>query len=167
MTSSFSLLPAALLLTAVAVPGLAQARKLGAPELQEQKQLNGVPRDYGALVTEVFAPITDQLKLTKEQQFQIVAIITGTEVSAEPLISELDQVDQQLAAATLTDAPDEDEVDRLSALEASLLTQMIAMKARAKTSIYQILTASQKVLVANKLLGKRPIEGNLGAIGVF
>jgi len=55
----------------------------------EQADPNNV-QDYSALIKGVFAPITDQLNLTKEQEFRIVAIITGTEVKANSLMQQLD-----------------------------------------------------------------------------
>ena len=76
-------------------------------------------------------------------------------------------MDQQLAAASLVDSPDEAEISRLSAQEASLLSEMITMKAWAKASIYQLLTASQKALVSHRFRGKSQMDGSLGAISVY
>ncbi len=78
-------------------------------------------RDYGALIQGVFAPITDQLNLTKEQEFRIVAIITGTEVKADSLMQELDDLDQQLSQAVLIDSPDEGTISQLSSKEGMIL----------------------------------------------
>ena len=167
MKSLFSLLFAVSLLAGSAVLAVAQRRTPAQTNAAEQQDPPFAPRDYSALVQEVFAPITDQLSLTKEQQFQIVAIITGTEVSAEPMVQKIEELDQQLAAASLIDSPDEAEIERLSAQEADLLTQMIAMKALAKASIYQLLTVRQKTLVSHRFRGKSQIDGSLGAISVY
>ena len=167
MKSLFSLLFAISLLAGCTVMAAAQRRTPAQTDAEEQNSSSFAVRDYSALVQEVFAPITDQLSLTKEQQFQIVAIITSTEVSGEPLVQKLEEVDRQLAAASFIDSPDETEINRLSAQEASLLTQMIVMKARAKASIYQLLTPNQKALVSHQFRGKSQIDGSLGALSVY
>jgi hypothetical protein len=159
-----SLLFAVSLLAGNTVRTVAQDRRQAQVYGDEQKTAPLAARDYGALVQDVFAPITDELNLTKEQEFQIIAIITETEVNTDPLAQKLDEVDQRLAEATLIDSPSEATINRLSAQEALLLTRMIAMKARAKASIYQVLTANQRTLVSHQFRGKNQMEENLGAI---
>jgi hypothetical protein len=44
---------------------------------------------------------------------------------------------------------------------------MIAMKARAKASIYRLLTPNQRTLVAQQFRGKSQLDGSLGAIGIY
>jgi Spy/CpxP family protein refolding chaperone len=124
-------------------------------------------RDYGKLIQGVFAPITGQLDLTKEQEFRIVAIITGTEVKADSLMQELDELDQQLAQAVLIDSPDEATINRLSAKEGLILTQIITMKVRANGGIYKVLTADQRALVSRQLLGSTQKDGYLGSISIY
>jgi Spy/CpxP family protein refolding chaperone len=162
----FSILFAISLLVECAVPGIAQDRSQAQPNANEQPP-QVATRDYRALLREVFAPITDQLNLTKEQEFQIIAIITATEVTSDPLVQKLDEVDQQLTAAFLIDSPDEATINGLSAQEADLLTHMISMKARAKGSIYQLLTPNQRMLVSHHFLGKNQLEGSLGSISIY
>ena len=163
----FSILFAISLLVECAVLGIAQDRSQAQPNANEQKPPQVATRDYRALVQEVFAPITDQLNLTKEQEFQIIAIITTTEVTSDPLVQKLDEVDQELTAAFLIDSPDEATINGLSAQEADLLTHMISMKARAKGSIYQLLTPNQRMLVSHHFLGKNQLEGTLGSISIY
>jgi Spy/CpxP family protein refolding chaperone len=150
-----------------AVVAVAQAPAQTQSDVDEQSMPSGPAHDYGALLQEVFAPITDQLKLTREQEFQIIAIITSTEVKADPLAQRLDELDQQLSEGALLDSLDEAKIRRLSAEEATLLTQMIAMKARAKASIYRLLTPNQRTLVAQQFRGKSQLDGSLGAIGIY
>ena len=138
------------------------------PDVDEQKTPQIAVRDYAALVQEVFAPITDQLNLSKEQEFQIIAIITGAEVKADLLVQQLDGVEQQLTEATLTDSPDEATINRLSAQEAFLLTRMIAMKARAKAGIYLLLTPAQRMLVSQKFRNAKSVSiEDLGGISIY
>src|SRR5712664_1896860 len=145
------------------------AQRATSPQTEGDAQKSSPPaaRDYGALIQEVFAPVTDELNLTKEQEFQIIAIITNTEAKSDLLLQRLDEVGQRLVDATLVDAPDEEAINQLSAQEAFLLTQIIAMKTRAKASIYQVLTHNQRTLVAHQFRGKNQLDATLGAMGVY
>ena len=163
----FSLLFVVTLLLGSSGPAGAQDRIPVQPDGADQKSPSLPARDYAALIQEVFAPVTDELKLTKEQEFRIIAIITGTEVKSDPLIQKLDDVGQRLVEATLVDTPDEATINRLSAQEAFLLTQIIAMKSRAKASIYHVLTTDQRTLVAHQFGGKNQVDATLGAIGIY
>lgn len=163
---SLSLLFAVLLLLGSTVVADAQN---GAPvrAYGDQQRPSAPSRDYAALIQEVFAPITDELNLAKEQEFQIIAIITGTEAKADPLLQQLEQVEQRIVEVTLVDSPDEGTINRLSSQEALILTQIIALKTRAKASIYQVLTPEQRTVVAQVFRGKSPLEETLGAIGIY
>jgi Spy/CpxP family protein refolding chaperone len=168
MKSFSSLIIAAALLAAVAIPVFAQNRSPTSDSPQQQTA-PAAARDYTALVSEVFAPITDQLNLTKEQQFQIVAIITDTEAKADPLIQRVDELDQQLDAAALIDV-DDTQLNKLATQEALLLTEMIALKVRARANIYRVLTPVQQAQVAQRFRSQasptQP-EANLGAITIY
>jgi len=145
----------------------AQDRPSSQAEDDRQENTPPVERDYEALIKEVFAPVTDQLKLTKEQEFRIVAIITSSEVTSDPLLQKVDEVGRRLADATLVDSPDDTLINELSEQEALLLSQVIAMKSRAKASIFQLLTPAQRTLVSHQFRGKPQLEGTLGAIGIY
>jgi Spy/CpxP family protein refolding chaperone len=123
-------------------------------------------RDYTATLKEVFAPISDQLSLTKEQEFRIIAIITEAEVKLEPLGQELNDVGLQLVDAAMNDTPDEATISLLAAREAQLLTQMISMKVRANAGIYQVLTPNQRTLVSRQFRGTNPLSSGLGAVSI-
>ena len=135
---------------------------------QSDEQTNPASvRDYVALIQGIFAPITDQLNLTKEQEFRIVAIITGTEVKADSLMQELDDLDQQLSQAVLIDSPDEATINQLSSKEGMILTQIVTMKIRANESIYQLLTPGQRALVSQQFRAGKPKVGYLGSISIY
>jgi Spy/CpxP family protein refolding chaperone len=121
-------------------------------------------QDYAALVKEVFAPITNQLNLTNEQKFRIVSIVTGTIFQADPLMNQLDDLDDQINEVTLAYPVDENRIRQLSTQQAEVMGQIIAMKARARARMYQLLTPPQKALVSDQLRTKAPAEGRLGAI---
>jgi Spy/CpxP family protein refolding chaperone len=145
---------------------LAVAQDLMPAQSDEQTNPNNM-RDYGALIQGVFAPITEQLNLTKEQEFRIIAIITATEVKADSLMQELDEVDQQLAQAVLIDAPDEATISGLSSREGVILTQIVQMKVRAHAGIYQLLTPGQRALVSRQFQTSSQKVGYLGSISIY
>jgi Spy/CpxP family protein refolding chaperone len=147
-----------------AVVGAAQVIITVQPKVQQQTGRQNDDRDYTALVREVFAPITDELKLTSEQKFRIVAIVTGTVIRAEPLMDKLDQLDDQLNEATLLYPVDEARIRQLSTQEAEVMGQVVEMKARAKVSMYQVLTPQQRMLVADQFRTRPQVEGSLGSI---
>jgi len=167
MKSLFSLLFGVLLLVGSAVLAHAQVQMPAHSDAEELRSSPVPARNYSDLVREVFAPITDQLNLTKEQEFQIIAIITGTETKTEPLVQELDELDERLSQATLIDSPDDATINRLSGQEALLLTQMISMKAKAKVAIYQVLTPVQRAQVSHQFRDKSQVDSRLGSIAIY
>jgi len=121
-------------------------------------------QDYSALIREVFAPITDELNLTNEQKFKMVAIVTSTVIKADPLMDKLDELDSQIDEAAMADSPDEARIRQLSAQQGELMGQIIAMKARAKASMYRLLTPEQRNLFARQFRASPQADGNPGAI---
>ena len=141
---------------------VAQNRSEALPKLEAQAETAGEVKDFSSLVQSVFAPITDELNLTKEQQFQIIAIITGEEVLADQLKQNFNEVDQQLANVAFNNSYDEARVRELSSQEAQILAELVLMKVHAKARIYQILTPTQKEFVSTHFQGKKsPGELNL------
>jgi Spy/CpxP family protein refolding chaperone len=167
MKSLILLLAAVLLLTGSTILVAAQNRTTAGSDTGAAQPSRDTGRDYSTLIREMFAPISDQLNLTKEQQFQMVAIVSGTEAQTAPLLQDLDTVDRQLAEATLVDVPDEATINRLSSHEAQLLAEMITMKALAKSAIFRVLTPDQRALVSQSVRTKSQDVGNLGAISVY
>src|SRR5207253_2654504 len=105
----------------------------------------GVPRQATNLVSEqdndivneVFSPLTDRLNLTASQKFRIGNIATDTMLRAEPLFQQLDELEDQLSAAAFTGRLDESTIRQVSEKQATVLGQIISMKARAKMSFYR------------------------------
>lgn len=123
--------------------------------------------DYTAMMKQLFAPITGSLNLSKEQQFQIIAIISTTQATAEPLMQKFDGIEKELVAASFAEHFDEERVRALSKEQAATLTQLISLKVFAKAKIFQILTADQRKLVSHQFRFKRQTEANLGAISIY
>jgi Spy/CpxP family protein refolding chaperone len=123
--------------------------------------------DYTAMVKQLFAPITASLNLSKEQEFQIIATISTTQATAEPLMDKFDGIEQELVAASFADHFDEERVRVLSKEQAATLSQLIALKVFAKAKIFQILTPNQRVLVSQQFRFKRQTQESLGAINIY
>jgi Spy/CpxP family protein refolding chaperone len=134
------------------------------PKAAQQPTLSKAQPDDNDLVNEVFSPITDALNLTPGQRFRIANIATATMLSAEPLFQQLDELDGQLSEAAFTGRLDEGTIKQLAEKQAALLSQIIAMKARAKVRFNKILTPEQRAIVAEQFR-TRSVENSLGAIG--
>jgi hypothetical protein len=117
-----------------------------------------------ALVSEVFAPITEQLNLTTQQKLKIAAIVTATMLEADPLMEKLDQLDTQLDEAALAEPFDEARIRELSGRQSELMGQIIAMKTRAKARMYQLLDPEQRAMVTRQFGSQIQKEASLGAI---
>ena len=102
------------------------------------------------IVREVFAPITDDLRLSPIQKFRIVSIARATMFKAEPLFEQLDELEAQLSVAAFTGQLDEAGIKQLAQNQSALLNQIIAMKARAKVRFYEVLTAGQRAIVVDQ-----------------
>ena len=159
-----SLVLSATVIVAGAVASPAQVLLKPQPNAGQQSGPRDSEQDYAALVEEVFAPITNQLNLTNEQKFRIVSIVTGTMFQADPLMNQLDDLDDQINEVTLAYPVDENRIRQLSTQQAEVMGQIIAMKARARARMYQLLTPPQRALVSDQLRAKAPAEGRLGAI---
>jgi Spy/CpxP family protein refolding chaperone len=157
-----SLVLAATVIVSSAVVDSAQGIRKPQFNANSESASSNSERDYAALVEGIFAPITAELQLTSGQKFRIVSIITGTIFKADPLMDQLDELDDQINEATLAYPVDENRIRQISAQEAELLSQVIAMKAKAKASIYQLLTPQQRALVTDQFRAKTPAEGRLG-----
>jgi len=107
-------------------------------------------KDFSSLIDQVFAPITDKLNLTQEQQFQIVAIITETEVRADPLIRSLAVADQQLSEFSFFGVPDGNRLKEVCDEQAAILSEIMQLKVRAKAEIVRVLTTEQRAIVARQ-----------------
>jgi Spy/CpxP family protein refolding chaperone len=124
-------------------------------------------KDFSSLINQVFAPVTDKLNLTQEQQFQIVAIITEAEIRADPLLQSLAVADQQLSELSFSGAPDGNRLKELCDQEAAILSEIMQMKVRAKAGIVRLLTTEQRAIVAQQFNLKTQLEGHLGSITIY
>lgn len=133
------------------------------PKAAQQPTASNADQDSDDLVNEVFSPITDSLNLTADQKIRIANIATATMLRAEPLFQQLDELDAELSVAAFTGRLDEITIKQLSEKQGALLSQIIAIKARAKTSFNKVLTAEQRAVVAEQSR-MRTAENSLGSI---
>jgi hypothetical protein len=120
-----------------------------------------------SLVSEIFAPVTEKLNLTQEQQLQIISIIIETEVRADPLLQTLATIDQQLSELSLSEVLDEDRLKGVSEHQGAIMSEVIQMRIRAKAQIYRLLTPEQKAIVAQQFRRRARLDGNLGPITIY
>jgi Spy/CpxP family protein refolding chaperone len=150
---------AAAIILASAAMSVAQVIIQVRPDAGPQTAQNDPDED---LIRAVFDPITDDLKLTPGQKFRIVTIATVTMSKADPLFEQLDDLDAQLSLAAFTGQLDEAKIKQLSEKQAELLSEVIALKARAKTNFYKILTDEQRAMIVDRY--RRRDAENLGSI---
>ncbi len=143
--------------------GRAQVKAQALNDEQQTTRQND-ERDYAALVREVFAPITDELNLTNEQQIRIVGIMTAAVLESGPLMDRLDGLDDEIAGASLREPFDEAKIRLLSDQESALMRQMIMMKARTKAKMLNVLTPEQRAIVAEQFRSRTHSEQTLGSI---
>jgi hypothetical protein len=124
-------------------------------------------KDLSSLVNEIFAPVTDKLNLTQEQQLQIIAIITEAEIRADPLMQSLAAIAQQLSKLTLSEVLDENHLREICDHEAAILSEVIQIRARAKVAIYRLLTTEQRAIVFEEFRMKARLEEHLGSISIY
>jgi Spy/CpxP family protein refolding chaperone len=161
MKASQSLFLALTIIAASA--GLATAQVIDIKPGVSRQTANSAAEPENDLVNEVFSPITERLNLTASQKFRIANIATATMLQAEPLFQELDDLDDLLSEAAFTGRLAESTIKQVSEKQASVLSQIISMKARAKMSFYRVLTAEQRAVVADQFR-TRGAEGSLGSI---
>jgi len=116
-------------------------------------------KDFSSLIDQVFAPVTEKLNLTQEQQFQIVAIITEAEVRADPLLQSLEVSAQQLSELSFSGVLDVNRLKELCDQEAAILSELMQLKVRAKAEIIRLLTTEQRAIVAQQFNIKRTLKG--------
>ena len=144
--------------------GRAQVKAQAPPNDEQQTNRQNDERDYAALVREVFTPITDELNLTNEQEIRIVGIITAAVLESGPLMDRLDDLDDEIAGASLREPFDEAKIRQLSDQESAVMRQMIVMKARTKAKMFKVLTPEQQAIVAEQFHSRTRSEQTLGSI---
>jgi len=87
--------------------------------------------------------LTMRLSLTDTQKQQVLALFTASDQNSEALETKLLQARRSLRDATRRNAP-YSELDQLATTVGFLFGQVEAIKAKADTAVYNILTAEQR-----------------------
>ncbi len=84
------------------------------------------------------------LDLTDAQQTQIKSILEAARAATEPLHNKMDEVHQQIEAATANGQFDEAQVRALANQQAQLMADTIVEHERTKSKIFALLTTEQR-----------------------
>jgi len=134
----------------LAVIVLTSVIALGGVEAVAQKSASGHASN-DEVVNTLLMPMTEQLKLTSEQQSQIETIARAEYVRSEALIFKLNHVTAELDREQLKETFDEDKVRTLAAQAGQIMAEIIVVKLRVKTKVMALLTPGQKAIVEQQL----------------
>jgi Spy/CpxP family protein refolding chaperone len=124
----------------------------------------GGPPPFGPPSPErMLAHLTEDLDLTTDQVTQIKAIMTDEESRTEPYRTKLDDLNQQMQAATVNGQFDEVKVREIASQQAAAMTELIVERERGKSRTYAVLTADQRT----KFDQMRPGPGGPPPAGKF
>jgi Spy/CpxP family protein refolding chaperone len=101
---------------------------------------------------------TDALDLTDAQQAQAKDILARQKAAAEPLFKQMGQSHEAMTQLEQSGTFDETKVRVLAAQQSQNMIEMTVAEARAKSELYQILTAEQKAKLAK--MAERHHGGN-------
>ncbi|HZQ22374.1 MAG TPA: Spy/CpxP family protein refolding chaperone [Terriglobales bacterium] len=96
---------------------------------------------------------TDYLDLTDAQQTQVKAIMAKEEPNISPLLTQLDQTNQQLRQIA-ENGYDDAKVRSIAAQQSQTLTELTVQKTRIEAELFQVLTPDQKDKL-DKFLSRR------------
>jgi periplasmic protein CpxP/Spy len=91
-----------------------------------------------------FRLVMEELNLTDDQKNQIRSIVASERPNVKPLIQQLKAERTQLRSLTADGAFNEDEVRALAAQQAGTLTDLIVLRQRIKSKVFNVLTADQR-----------------------
>lgn len=92
-----------------------------------------------------FGRMAEKLNLTEAQKEQVKQIMEASRAKVQPLREQMKANHQKMEAATANGQFDEAAVSAIAQEQATIGAQLIVEKERAKSQMFQILTAEQKV----------------------
>jgi len=108
--------------------------------------------------------LATRLALSDSQKQQVMSLYTASDQNTETLETKLLQARRALRDATKRNAPD-GEIDQLATTVGFLFGQVEAVKAKADTAVYNILTAEQRQKMDRGYGGGRGMMGGPGGPG--
>ena len=139
---------------AISIAILAVAGAVYAVKGQESlSRMNATPEaflldmgeDKHPFARRLMARIAEQLGLTDAQKTEIKAILVAERSNVEPLVRQLTATRQQMRATTGGGNFDEAQVRNLASQQAQTITELIVVKERVKSMIYNVLMPEQRV----------------------
>lgn len=115
------------------------------PGMQKMQGMHGHGRGDGPSHGDMLEHMARELNLTDAQKQQVKTIMESVESSADGIHAKLEEVHKQLEAATANGQFDEGQVRTLANQQAQLEADMLVEHLRAKSKVYSILTAEQRV----------------------
>lgn len=113
------------------------------PGMQEMKRMHGHGQGPGH--GDMLEHMARELNLTDAQKQQVKTIMESAKSSADGIHAKLEEVHKQLDAATANGQFDEAQVRTLANQQAQLEADMLVEHLRAKSKVFGILTAEQRV----------------------
>lgn len=113
------------------------------PGMQKMREMHG--RGGGPGHGDMLEHISRALKLTDEQKQQAKTIMESAHSAAAGIHTKLEEVHKQLEAATANGQFDETQVRSLANQQSQLEADMLVEHLRAKSKIFGLLTAEQRV----------------------
>ncbi|HEV7475369.1 MAG TPA: Spy/CpxP family protein refolding chaperone [Pyrinomonadaceae bacterium] len=108
---------------------------------QERREHGGGPGGHGDMLEHM----ARELNLTDAQKEQVKTIFASAESSGKDIHAKLEEIHKQLDAATANGQFDEAQVRTLANQQAQLEADMMVEHLRAKSKVFAILTAEQRV----------------------
>ncbi|MEO8128280.1 MAG: Spy/CpxP family protein refolding chaperone [Bryobacteraceae bacterium] len=105
--------------------------------------------------------LANRLTLSDSQKQQVLSLFTASDQNTESLETKLLQARRALRDATRRNAPD-NEIDQLAGTVGFLFGQVEAVKAKADTAVYNLLTAEQRQKMDRGYGGGRGMMGGPG-----
>jgi len=133
----------ALLVAAAGICAVAQNQKAGATAVEQ-----------------ILAHVANEIDLTEPQQSRIRTILSTERQSFETLMKQLSQAQRQMREATADGKFDEAQVRAIATGQAQTMTELIVLKERLRTKIFnEVLTPEQRMQAARMLERiERPVE---------
>ena len=91
-----------------------------------------------------FGRMAEKLNLTDAQKAQFKQIREASKTKIQPLMENMKSIRQQLQTATADGKFDEAQVQALATQQANVMAQLTVEKERAKSQMFQVLTADQQ-----------------------
>lgn len=133
----------------------------GGAQAAAQQTSTPADSDPARLLDSLFAPITEQLGLTREQRAQIEAIAAPEYARGGALLLRLTRVTAELDEEQSKETFDEDRVRALASQAGQTMAEMTVIKLRVKAKVTALLTPAQRVLVGEQLRTNRERDEGL------